>query len=261
MSTRLLSLLAIAGAICSPALADDWNKQFTVVGKPEIVAEVQDGNIRITTGGTGQVQASVVTRGWRIGPDEVRVSEHQSGNRIEIEIRVPRRHFNMGNRGVRLEVVVPHECALNLHTKDGNIEINGVKGEQRLSTGDGNIEGRTLEGALSVSTGDGNVRMDGRFDALSVNTGDGNIDVEAREGSAMSTSWTLRTGDGNVDLRLPENFAADLDAHTGDGKVSTSFAITVSGSLRESDVRGKINGGGQLLQIRSGDGNIRLSRW
>jgi hypothetical protein len=76
----------------------------------------------------------------------------------------------------------------------------------------------------------------------------------------MAGPWHIHTGDGSVSLRLPENFAADLDAHTGDGKITVDFPVTASGSLGGSELRGKLNGGGQTLVVRTGDGPIRLHR-
>ena len=76
----------------------------------------------------------------------------------------------------------------------------------------------------------------------------------------MTSAWRIRTGDGSVTLRLPENFTADLDAHTGDGKITVDFPVTASGSLGRSELRGKLNGGGQTLVVRTGDGPIRLHR-
>jgi hypothetical protein len=76
----------------------------------------------------------------------------------------------------------------------------------------------------------------------------------------MSRAWSVHTGDGHVTLRLPENFAADLDAHTGDGKVTVDFPVTISGSVGGSELRGKLNGGGETLTVRTGDGAIHLER-
>jgi hypothetical protein len=72
----------------------------------------------------------------------------------------------------------------------------------------------------------------------------------------------VRTGDGSVTLRLPDGFAADLDVHTGDGHITMDFPVTIESgaSLKQNAIRGKINGGGQLLEIKTGDGNVTLRR-
>lgn len=95
---------------------------------------------------------------------------------------------------------------------------------------------------------------------LNLRTGDGSIDAEGRPGSKMAAGWRIHASDGSVKLRLPADFAADLDVHTGGGRIASDFPVTVLGSQSESTLRGKLNGGGQMLTIRTSDGSIHLQR-
>ena len=61
-------------------------------------------------------------------------------------------------------------------------------------------------------------------------------------------------------LEVPENLSADVDLHTGDGHIDLEVPITTAGKIRENEVHGKLNGGGNLLVIRTGDGSIRLRK-
>ena len=70
-----------------------------------------------------------------------------------------------------------------------------------------------------------------------------------------------KTGDGAVTLTVPENFAADVVMHTGDGHITLDMPLTVEGRYDSSNVRGKLNGGGGVLNIYTGDGSIKLGRW
>ncbi len=247
-------------AMAASARADEWTKKYSLTGKPELRVATNDGDVEVKIGGDKAIDARVTTVGWRIAPEEVRIEEHQSGDRVEIEVRLPRTHWSTGHRSVRVELTVPHESNLDLHTGDGNIQMEGVKGDAHLTTGDGNVEARSLDGALEASSGDGNLHITGRFDRLLLKTGDGNVNAEAGAGSKTASDWNVRTGDGDVVLRLPEGFAAELDAHTGDGHIDLDFPVTVLGSIRNSQVRGKINGGGGMLTVHTGDGSIRLEK-
>jgi len=117
-----------------------------------------------------------------------------------------------------------------------------------------------LDGKVEADSGDGHIRLVGRFEALNVKTGDGSVDTRVLPGSKMATSWTLRTGDGSVDIALPPDFQADINATTGDGHISLGIPVTVEGTFSKSEIRGKMNGGGQTLTIHTGDGSIRLSK-
>lgn len=257
---RKLFTCVLVLAAASLARADEWHQQYKVTAKPSVLVDCGDGNVDVITGAGQQVDASVTTEGWKIGPDDVRIDAHQSGNRIEITIKVPHEHFSFGQRWIRVALTVPSESDLDLHTGDGNVSIAQVKGSERVRTGDGNVTTRGLDGTLSASTGDGNINVDGRFDQLELRSGDGTIEADARNGSKMALGWSLSSGDGNISLRVPEGFAADLDAHTGDGRVTVDFPVTISGAMREGTVRGKMNGGGSILSLRSGDGNLHLGR-
>jgi hypothetical protein len=81
----------------------------------------------------------------------------------------------------------------------------------------------------------------------------------------MTNGWDITTGDGSVTLYLPRDFGADVDAHTGDGRIISDLGEPLEKTDRsertERDrrtLRGPIGAGGQLLRVRTGDGAIRL---
>jgi DUF4097 and DUF4098 domain-containing protein YvlB len=247
--------------VASPcAFADEWNKSFTVSAKADIRVDVTDGEVTVRAWDRNEINARVSTVGWTIGPSEVRVTEHQVGDRVEIDVRTPRMNISFGRHSVHVEVEVPRELRAEIHTGDGKISGHGLKGDIHLSTGDGSIEVDSMEGIFQAKTGDGHIRAGGRWDRLDLETNDGSVEVDVQAGSKMSGLWRVRSGDGRITLRIPENFAADLDAHTGDGKITVELPVMASGSIGTSEIRGKLNGGGEKLLLRTGDGAIRIVR-
>jgi DUF4097 and DUF4098 domain-containing protein YvlB len=257
VSAGLILLFAV---LTVAARADDWSKTYMVTGKPELRVDTNDGNVEVTVWDRSEIQARVSTQGWRIGPDDVRIHESQSGNSVDLDVHVPNLHWSVGRRQVSVELKVPRQDDVNIHTGDGNISVEDVKGELRLQSGDGRIEGVGLDGSLEAKSGDGGIRVRGRFDVMRLETGDGRIDAEAASGSKMASDWSARSGDGSVVLRLPADLSAELDLHTGDGHITLDFPVTVSGSLSRSTIRGKLNGGGPTLTVHTGDGSIRLEK-
>ncbi len=264
MPKRLfLLLLSVIAIVSLSAQAEEWRKTFSVSGTPDVSVDTNDAEIRVYASERKDVEATVFTQGYKIGPSDVSINDRQTGDRLDLKVHIPHQYgISLGwhNRSVKIELNVPRQSDLNLHTGDGNIRLQGVKGNLRLDSGDGEIEALDSAGPLKANTSDGNIRVDGVFSALDVHTGDGNILVTAGAGSKMDSGWLLRTGDGNVELRLPDGFAANLDAHTGDGHVRVDFPVTIEGGVQESTIRGKMNGGGQSLELRSGDGNITVGR-
>lgn len=285
LASAALLLAAVADAAQSQRSADrsdadTWEKRFTLTGRPDVRVETNDAHVEVRTWERNEIQAHVYTVGWRISGDEVRVFERQTDNRVALEVRIPEPRWNWRsrNRSVRIELTVPQQAdievrtgdgrvslepisgRIRVHTGDGSISAKGLRGEIFLSSGDGRIEGSGFDGALEATTGDGRITVDGRFTRLRVRTGDGTVAIGVDSGSKMDAPWSVRTNDGNIVLRLPGDFAANLDASTGDGAIQTDFDVSLSGTISHSSMRGKINGGGALFEVRTGDGSISLLR-
>ncbi len=289
---------ALLAACAVTASAEEVTKSFAVTGRANVRVETNDGGVRVTSSDSKQVEFRVEYQGYEVGKN-LRIDARQDGDKVELTARITGNWgFSWGHNSRRLhiEVRMPREADLqvqtgdgavqaesihgtvnvhtgdgsvkasslsgtiDLHTSDGSITVDNLKGDVRLRTGDGSIEARDLDGKVEADSGDGHIRIAGRFDALNVKTGDGSVDTRVLPGSKMVTSWTIRTGDGSVDLVLPSDFQTNIDASTGDGHISLGIPVTVEGTFKNSEMHGKMNGGGQPLTIHTGDGSIRLSK-
>jgi len=279
--------ILVAGAMMAAALAptsaraDEWNKTYTISGRADLRVETDDGDVTIVSADQKQIDAHVSAAGFKIGDSDVRIEENQNGDHVKLKVRLP--HFNFRwwgghHRMVRIELRVPRDLDLDVHTGDGNVlaqpvagriridtgdgsvDANGLKGDISMRSGDGHIEASGLDGNVEVDTGDGHVSVEGRFDVLQLKTGDGNIEARVRSGSKVASSWKMHSGDGHINLWLPADLSADLDAHTGDGHITLDVPVTVSGSLSRQSIHGKLNGGGGSVSISSGDGSIHVQK-
>ncbi|MGA8617112.1 MAG: DUF4097 family beta strand repeat-containing protein [Candidatus Sulfotelmatobacter sp.] len=262
--------LMTVGFVCSwaalPARADEWSKTYTLTGKPDLRVDTSDANIHVSTWEQNTIETKVTTTRYKIGDGGIRIEEHQTGDEVEIAVRFPNSHgitINWGNHGshrVDVDIHMPREGRIDLHTGDGEIDLGNFKGEMQLRSGDGSQEINNVDGKLRATTGDGHIRANGRFDELDLKTSDGRVEARANAGSALATGWRLESGDGTVTLEVPENLAADVDLHAGDGHIDLDIPVMTEGKVRENEIRGKLNGGGNLLMIHTGDGSIRLRK-
>jgi DUF4097 and DUF4098 domain-containing protein YvlB len=258
-----LSLAALAFSIAVlPALAEEWSKTYNITGKPDLRVETSDANIRVTTWDQNTIEAKVITSRYKIGEGGIRVEERQTGDSVEIDVHYPHNNFNVGWESHRVEIIIqmPREGRVNLRTGDGKIELAGLKGDMDLHTGDGSINLDAVDGKLHATTGDGHIQANGRFDELELKTGDGHVDVRAKNGSALAAGWRLETGDGSISLEVPGDLAADVDLHTSDGHIDLDMPVSTEGKIRQNEIHGKLNGGGSLLTIHTGDGSIHLRK-
>jgi hypothetical protein len=282
LSARSLKSLAlpavIAALLAAPGCVDivgaDLNryverdeKHFTVSGKPDVALATFDGSIEIRPWDKSDVEVIIEKRGRdRADVAEIEVRAEQHGNRIEVSIVQPKRdrgfnlHFH--NRSAKLIVSMPAASDVVAKSGDGSIDIERIAGHVQLRSGDGSIRGRMLGGDVDVNTGDGSIKIDGKLTGLQVHTGDGSVTVHAESGSAPAGDWSITTGDGSVTLEVPDDFGAELDAHTGDGGIRMNDVTlsNVTGALGKHTVRGRLGNGGPAVKVRTGDGSITLRR-
>ena len=214
MHRALLAVLITTG-ITAPLAAEEWTKNFAVSGTPELRVQTNDARIEVTSWQRNQIAARVVTEGWRIADDKVRVRETQTGDRVALEVHIPNfdwKMFQDNRRSARIEVSVPAKASLDLRTGDGGVSLASVEGTIRVHTGDGSIGAENLRGHVWLSSGDGRIEARRLAGTVRVSTGDGTIDVRDLEGEVE-----LSTGDGRIDAI---GMQAALRARTNDGRVN-----------------------------------------
>ena len=213
----------------------------------------------------------------------------QSGNSLRID------YLNIHDISVDYEITAPPDTDLRLNDGSGNQELGGLRGTIDLEAGSGDVRLRDIvcsrvslhdgsgdivaeiSGPLTAEAGSGRVRLEEKGEGdVRIRTGSGDIEARGVKGAlrvesgsgdteisgTITGAWDVRTGSGNVDLTLPGEAAFDLDATTGSGNIVTDRAIsmTVQGDVRRSQrtIRGKVAGGGPLLKVHTGSGDVRI---
>lgn len=290
----LLAIVSLASSACtidvngsgiSQGATVREHKRIPLTGMANVTIRSFDGSIEVRSGASNEIVLDIERRAATLeDAKEIIVETKESDGNVLIEAKRPS-HWGDSYVGrwpsphVTLTVTVPPEVEvvdartgdgaivardvrgrIDLRTGDGSVRLQGVQGEINVNTGDGAVTARDVAGKVAVNTGDGSVAMHGRFESLRAHTGDGAIDIDAMPGSSMREQWTITSGDGSVRVGLPDQFNADIEAHTGDGSISTT-GVTVLNPDEKRDrrhVRGRIGNGGERLSVQTGDGSISV---
>jgi hypothetical protein len=192
---------------------------------------------------------------------------------ISYEVTLPASSNLRANTGSGNAQVDGVTAPVKVSTGSGDVNLNNLSGEVRANTGSGNIQGENIKANFNGETGSGDVRLRGTGTGnVYASTGSGNIEVQdmkgalrARTGSGdvtangvATSAWDVQTGSGNVRMQLPSNAGFELNAETSSGTIDVNREITMSGQLNKHHIRGKVNGGGTLLTLRTGSGDIQI---
>ena len=223
---------------------------------------------------------------------EVRYNQTERGVSIVAEMRGMKWH--RGNDGLQVEfrITVPKQYNLDLNTAGGSISVDDLTGEARVKTSGGSLSLGRIEGPVNANTSGGSISVGQVSGDVDVETSGGSIDVDGASGNLrahtsgggvslrglhgrvdagtsggsmdaeileqITEPCELSTSGGGIMVYLAKNIKADIDAYTSGGEVISDLPITVQGAFGEGKLRGKVNGGGPLLTLRTSAGDIRL---
>ena len=224
------------------------------------------------------------------------IEEEELRNNVSISytLIVPPDTTLMSKSGSGSQVVEGVRGAVTASSGSGSIRVRDAGGDVRASAGSGSIAADSVAGSFSASTGSGSIDGAGVKGGITVKTGSGTItaaqsaggpggNVEASSGSGsihltglrgglrvstasgtvrvqgqQTSDWRLSSSSGTVTIELEGKPAFALDAHSGSGGIDTRYPVTVNGTFGRRELRGSVNGGGPLLQVRTSSGGIHI---
>lgn len=241
-------------------------KRFTTTGSPLVDLKTFDGAIEVGSWDRAEVLVTIEKRGFdHSDVASIDVETSQNGNDITVAVIPHNRDvqmFGWHRRAASLFVTVPRDAQIRARSGDGRIQVRDLKGEVSVQTGDGSIRIEDVAGAVDAQSGDGSIRVDGTLTRVRARSGDGSVTVRAGSGSSATDNWNILTGDGSVVVELPATFNAELDAHSGDGRVRVDrLDLQMQRRDDRSTVRGRLGDGGRDLRVRTGDGSITIRQF
>jgi hypothetical protein len=275
MKLQLVATLGFALAAL-PALATEatFDRTLTVNGRPELTIGTGSGFIHIhaSSGNTIHIFARVKSN-WGGNEEKVRdIAAHPPIEQTGNIVRIGQNHENLHNISIDYDIEAPANSFLNAGSGSGDIIDDGVGENAKLNTGSGNIHATGLQGNFAVETGSGNIyaEQSGQGD-VKAETGSGNIELKElrgtlraqtgsgniKAGGAPAGPWHLTTGSGSVEMWIG-SAPFTIDAESGSGGIHSDHEMLTQGSNSTHHVTGKINGGGPVVRVETGSGDIRI---
>jgi hypothetical protein len=154
---------------------------------------------------------------------------------------------------------------LKAQSGGGNLVLGDVAGPADIRTNGGNLRLHSAKGFVRAHTSAGNIELDG-VPGADASTGAGSIVAKFTASDHPRRSSLLETPTGDITVFLPAELPMTIRAtidygarHTINSEIP-GLRIASEGDGLSSSIyaEGKLNGGGPILEIRAGSGNIIL---
>lgn len=227
-------------------------------------ARTGGGNILFRDSGQQGAAARLNTGGGNIKVDAALGSVIAATGGGGIEVTAARGSVKASDGGGN---VIVHQASggVQLETEGGNVEMGDIGGDVLAKTGGGNIRLASSHGPVRAETGAGAIDCRQMGGGMRAETGAGVILAEFARSVHFSDS-KLETESGDVTVWLPDGLAAAIKATAENSwghYIRSDFsAVRLTPKHGEDNLQaeGLMNGGGPLLRIQTGNGNVELLR-
>jgi hypothetical protein len=272
-----------------------YEKQFTVKEGGDLFVDADAGTIKINSWEKSEVSIVVEVNGSDSRADKYTVEFRQEGNAVYVTGKVKDRSFfkwHVGNLDAQFTINVPKKFntdvkttggdvdskeligKVNYSTSGGNIDVEKIEGETIISTSGGNVNAHDIVGNVEAETSGGNVVCENVKGDVDGSTSGGDVEVNYVDGrvkagtsggnvtikvNGENKGINAETSGGDIDIFVKEGIGADIEAETTGGSVDCDLPVTVRGKVRDSELHGKLNGGGNVIRANTSGGSIRIA--
>jgi hypothetical protein len=294
---RIVTLCTLAViAVVSLAVAGNrrFEKKFQVSPGGTLTVKTDVGSVHVVGSSANEVSVVVEMTGRQKDIDDFEITAEQTSGGVDVHGKSYHGGwslFRSNDIDARYTVSIPHAYQVRLATSGGDLEISEVQGSVEGKTSGGDMRGANLEGAVDLATSGGTIRLEsvkgevkaqtsggdvyvkgvtGNVEAgtsggnVSVADVDGKVHAETSGGNVVvkvrgeCKGVHAETSGGNVEVYVAKGTAANIDASTSGGDVVCDLPVTVSGKIKDSSVKGTVNGGGPLIFAHTSGGNVRI---
>lgn len=278
---KRLVLIITAFFFAAPAFGESVDKRVDAASDGLVRVTNRAGSITIEGGSGSEVHVT-----GEMGRNVEDVIVEREGDVVTIKVKAPKSQ----KRGIEtdLDIRVPAGSSINVDGVSVDIDVDGVRGEQRLVTVSGDIETGAFASDVQATTVSGDVEIEGDGSEAEITgetvSGDVRVANVAGEAKAASVSGNVSIEDSMLDRADVETVSGDVTFDSGlraggrlhaaavSGDVEIQFAGKIAGRFEIDTHNGDIDNcfgpepqrkskytPGMTLHFQEGDGDVRVT--
>ena len=229
------------------ALTEEFHQTYALTADGRVELDNINGDVHISSWDRNEVKVDAVKYAdTKERLDEAKIEIDARNDSLSIRTKYPNHDHNWtwgshnNPASVEYTLTVPRAARLDeIKLINGELDINGVKGEVNASCINGRLEAHNLAGRARLSTING--RLDARFDQLA--------------GQRVE----LNSVNGSVDLTIPSDSNAQVEASTVSGGINNDFGLHLNNHhFVGHDLRGELGSGGAHIRISNVNGRVEV---
>jgi hypothetical protein len=252
----LLALLPVALAAQDRQSERAWTLNEQVPAGKWLRVRNVSGEVHVRASTTDRVEI-VATKSWRHGdPRMVRIESRKSPDGSILVCAFWTENATCSESGYRsnsegrnrdndvavdFEVRVPKGVNVGAWSVNGEVSVDGATAEVEAGSVNGSVDATSTGGPVQASSVNGSVHA--RMGRLT-----GNEDLD------------FSTVNGSVIAEFGEDFDANIELSTVNGRFQTDWPVTITGRVDPRHLRATLGKGGRRVRLSTVNGNVELRK-
>ena len=249
-------LMGLLSGCVGPQISEFFNEEYNANENTVIRVTTINGQLEISSWDGDTVKVDAVKK-TRIGQEELDLTKITVDEFNEIlEITVEYTGTRVITPSVDINIKIPSNVTVETATtSNGQVIINGVKGDIQAQSSNGGIFIEDVDGFVSASTSNGQISIKSTTGVGDISTSNGRISVEIFD---FQEDIVIDSSNGDIQVYLKPYLNADLKMSTSNGEVSVSGLSLNLTTSEDKYKKGTIGLGGDLIEIETSNGDIEL---
>ena len=258
MAIILMLIIGFLTGCTGPQITEYFSEEYIVTENTVLRVSTINGKLEIYSWDGDTVKVDAVKKS-RIGQEELDKMEITITELTNlIDISADYTGSRVTTPSVDMNIKIPANVTVeSATTSNGQVIINGVKGDLDAETSNGGIFIEDVEGYVSAHTSNGQITVETTTGVRDLSSSNGVITAQIYD---FKEDIRISTSNGAIIVYLNHNLHADIQMSTSNGQITIS-GLTVNLTTSQDKYKaGTIGNGGDLIDIETSNGNIQLSQ-